>query len=157
MHKTNQEIGSILIYRSVGSDSNRNTSFKLHKTIIYDWQPHAIKSHRNLNELKKHTFNRVHIPPFIVSLEGKTVHIEMEYIKGAHLASHEMQIIYEDCVLKEGDFTITNYTHTNFIREVDTDKIYYVDLEDVGEMELEERKKIFKNHYRNAPIVKYPY
>ena len=66
-------------------------------------------------------------------------------------------MIYEDCVLKEGDFTITNYTHTNFIREVDTNKIYYVDLEDVGEMELEERKKIFKKDYRNTPIVKYPY
>ena len=156
MHKTNQEIGSILIYRSVGSDSNRNTSFKLHKTIIYDWQPHAIKSHRNLNELKKHTFNRVHIPPFIVSLEGKTVHIEMEYIKGAHLASHEMQIIYEDCVLKEGEFSIRNFTHRNFIREDETDKIYYIDLEDVGELSMPKRIKLFKNSYRNTPNVEFP-
>ncbi len=146
-----------MIYRSVGSDSNRSTRFTLHKSITYDWQPDAIICHKNLNELKKHTFGRVLIPSFIVSLEGKTVHIEMEYIKGSHLVSHEMRMIYEDCVLKEGDFTITNYTHTNFIREVDTNKIYYVDLEDVGKMELEERKKIFKDSYRNTPILKYPY
>ena len=157
MHKINRESGSILIYRSVGSNSNRSTRFTLHKSITYDWQPDAIICHKNLNELKKHTFGRVLIPPFIVSLEGKTVHIEMEYIKGSHLVSHEMKMIYEDCVLKEGDFTITNYTHTNFIREVDTNKIYYVDLEDVGKMELEERKKIFKNSYRNTPDLKFPY
>ena len=40
-----------MIYRSVGSDSNRSTRFTLHKSITYDWQPHAITCHKNLNEL----------------------------------------------------------------------------------------------------------
>lgn len=156
MHKTNQEIGNTMEYFNVGTNVNRVTRFTLHKDITYFKEKSAIKCYERLNELKKHKFDRVLIPPFEAKLEYKTVYIEMEFIKGNHLYRNQMHIVYEDCVLKEGEFGITNFTHRNFIREDETDKIYYIDLEDVGELSMPKRIKLFKNSYRNTPHVEFP-
>lgn len=141
-------------YRNVGSVFNRITHFVLHKTISFNWIRDAKECADNLNELKNHTFGRILIPPFFFSLEDKVIHMEIEYVKGAHINASAMKIVYEECVLKDG-FSITNYSHTNFIKEYETNQIYYVDIEDVGYKDIEERKKRFKLSLESTPIVKY--
>ena len=156
MHTINPENGNTLEYPNIGSNLNRTTRFVLHKTISFYWPSDAKKCADNLNELKKHTFGEILIPPFLFSLEDKVVHMEIEYVKGTHIDVNSMKIVYKECVLKKG-FSITNYTHTNFIKENGTGKIYYVDIEDVGYEDIEKRKKRFRNHLKTAPIVRYPH
>ena len=156
MHTINPENGNTLEYRSIGSNSNRSTRFTLCKTISFDIVKDAKECADNLNELKNHTFGEILIPPFFFSLEHNVVSMEIEYVKGSHIEATGMRVVYENCVLKDG-FSITNYSHTNFIREYETNKIYYVDIEDVGYKDIEERKKRFKLNLERTPIVRYSY
>ncbi len=83
-----------------------------------------------LNRLQKENFNRVKIPKFTYSVEDNIVFCIIDFIKGAYInTSKEQNIIYEDIVCHESDWTFADYHNANFIVEEGTETIYSVDFQ----------------------------
>ena len=83
-----------------------------------------------LNRLKKENFNRVKIPKFTYSVDNTTVFCIVDFIKGEYIkTSQQHQIVYEDIVCRESDWTFVDYHNANFIIEEGTETIYSVDFQ----------------------------
>ena len=85
-----------------------------------------------LERLKKENFNRIHIPDFEYKVEGNTITYDTVFIKGwgvGTLIPNFANIVYEDVVQRESDWTFDDYGGSNFIVEHNTDRIFAVDFQ----------------------------
>jgi len=85
-----------------------------------------------LERLKNENFNRIHIPDFKYRIEGNVITYNTTFIKGwsvGTLIPKFSNIVYEDIVQRESDWTFDDYGSTNFIVESNTDKIFAVDFQ----------------------------
>ena len=75
--------------------------------------------------------------------------IRDRYIKSIH----HYNVIYDELIDKESDYSITDYNPTNFI--VKDDQIYLIDLESYGYIPYEVRKKRWEDYFGIfAPIIR---
>jgi len=85
-----------------------------------------------LERLKDENFNRVFIPDFDYRVEGNIITYDTAFIKGWGIGTFIpdfANIVYEDVVLRDSDWTFDDYGMSNFIVEYNTDKIFAVDLQ----------------------------
>ena len=118
-------------------------TFKLDDPKEYNWLK------LKLQKISNESFGRILIPDFKVKEHGNGVlEYESDYIKGHTASSKEMKIVYEDVVLRDKEWSLTNYHPDNYI--VDRNGfIFYIDLEDYGKMTILDRKKRFETEYKN--------
>ena len=105
-----------------------------------------------LNRLKKENFNRVKIPKFTYSVDNTTVFCIVDFIKGDYInTSQQHQIVYEDIVCRESDWTFVDYHNANFIIEEGTETIYSVDFQSYRfHPNLEKRKKSWSTYLQES-------
>ena len=85
-----------------------------------------------LDRLKNEDFNRIHIPDFKYRVEGNTISYDTAFVKGygvGTLIPDFSNIVYEDIVQRDSDWTFTDYGMPNFIVEYKTDRIFAVDFQ----------------------------
>ena len=109
---------------------------------------------RNLEILKKEKFINIVVPEFTYKVSDHVLYIDMEYIRGEYVKSiHHYNVIYDELIDKESDYSITDYNPTNFI--VKDDQIYLIDLESYGYIPYEVRKKRWEDYFGIfAPIIR---
>ena len=112
--------------------------------------PETYKSIKHkLEKISTESFGRVLIPDFEIKEHGDGVlGYESDYIKGHTAGSREMKIIYEDVVLRQESWSFLNYDPENYILD-GNGFLFYIDLEDYGEISILDRKKVFQREYKN--------
>ena len=127
-------------------------SFRIIKEIDYLNEDIAIEKELDYEHLQNETFNRVHIPDFSFKRKDSSITYESDYIKGIQICEHNKakykDIIFEDIVKKQNDYSFTSYHYTNFIIEEYTNRIYYIDLDDYRMITLNERIKRFNKFWK---------
>ncbi len=120
----------------LGQDSGQiHTTFKLIKTIYCTNLEMVSTVVDNLERLKQDSFNRIKVPKFSYTREGMIVIQEIEFIKGCNIACYPKKywdIIHEDIVLRDDDWTFADFNHSNFIVPYKENTIYAVDLSSYG-------------------------
>ena len=107
---------------------------------LCDWY---MKTLRELHD-KRDTFGKIKIPEFDYGRYDSTVWYVSDYVKGKYCSESDMRsIVWNECVLREDTFTLLNYNRTSYIRCSNTREIYYIDLNDCGRRDINERKKRF--------------
>ncbi len=107
---------------------------------LCDWY---MKTLRELHD-KRDTFGKIKIPEFDYGRYDSTVWYVSDYVKGEYCSESDMRsIVWNECVLREDTFTLLNYNRTSYIRCSNTREIYYIDLNDCGRRDINERKKRF--------------
>ena len=85
-----------------------------------------------LERLKDENFNRVLIPDFDYIVDGNIITYDTAFIKGWGIGTYIpdfANIVYEDVVLRDSDWTFDDYGMSNFIVEHNTDKIFAIDFQ----------------------------
>tara|TARA_B110000483_G_scaffold207846_1_gene253062 strand:- start:94 stop:504 length:411 start_codon:yes stop_codon:yes gene_type:complete len=126
-------------------DKKKTRITTLTKTImLYDDYELYIN---NLQRLKTETFNRIKIPKFSFKLDDGELIIESEYIKGLFIDYSHSDIIYNDLVLKEGDYSFHDYNFTNFKINKFDNQIYAIDLDDFQKVDFRRRRENWIKNY----------
>jgi bifunctional ADP-heptose synthase (sugar kinase/adenylyltransferase) len=121
-------------------------SFTLTKIIDYENDDVAKIVYENLNRLKTENFNRILIPNYHHEIKGSTVTIISDYIKGFY--SEDRNIIIEDVVMHESEYTFNDYHRQNYIVCDNTEMIYMVDLESYCHFpSIDKRYEYFKKDW----------
>ena len=95
--------------------------------------------YENLKRLQTENFNRIKIPKFTVERNGNILTYESEFIKGETLRSiSDYEIMYEDLVLRDSDYSFNTFRPQNFIKDWRGD-IYAIDLDDYKFIPLQDR------------------
>ena len=122
-------------------------TFKLLKYIKCDNENQVKSITRCLDVLKDTTFENINIPDFSYKISGNTIIQDIEFIKGQELCLHNYKdysdIIFNDFVLRENEYSVIDYACGNFILEEHTKKLWYVDLEAFERCTLQKRKEAF--------------
>lgn len=126
-------------------------SFKIIKEIDYINIETANQKYNDFTHLRNKNFNRVHVPDFTFKKNNTTLSYTSDFIKGAQITQSSKNkykdIIYEDLVNRNDDYSFTSYGLTNFIIEEHTNRIYYIDLDDYRKISVEERKQRFNKFW----------
>ena len=127
-----------------GSDRSGQTvsSFTIRKEIKCIDDTTAQEQYLRLFRLrdKRESFGLVHIPWFTYGRKDNRVWYESDFVKGRVCHESEMrEVIWKQCVLREDEFTLTNYDPRNFIVCDKTKDIYYIDLNDCGVFTMRQR------------------
>lgn len=121
--------------------------FKLTKTIECRSLEQRNILVEKLERLKTENFNRIRLPKFDFTVSENTVVQNMQFIKGqpfGTLISPHQEIVYEDIVLKDSDWTFLDYNTLNFPVERKIDKIYAIDFQSYSYCpDIDERKKLW--------------
>jgi len=104
--------------------------YNVDKTIVCPDEKVTKIVANKLERLQKEDFNRVNIPKFDYITNSNAIRYRVELIKGYHLGtvSKYKDIIYEDVVERDHDWTFDDYGLSNFVIEWKTNKIYAVDF-----------------------------
>lgn len=123
----------------------RRTSFTMTKVIEYEDHSTFLRKVELLQMLKSETFNRIMIPNFTFCIiEPGILQICSEYIKGRYPNRKEMEIIKEDLVYRESEYSFGDYNINNFIVEgIPPSEIYVIDLDSFTKIPMENRIQKF--------------
>ena len=128
-----------------------NRSMIMIKTISYTDKNYLNNKIEDLKQLTKCKYNRILIPNFSYNVFENVLTIHMDYIKGQQINSHTKNnytnIVYEDLVCSTNLISARGYAFENFI--ITKNKIYYIDLDDIGFSSIEERKIKFDKDWVN--------
>ena len=126
----------------------------LKKEMVFSTVSQLEKVVKNLERLKTEKFTNVVVPDFTYQTLDHILTIEMDYIKGKMIQSiHHYNIIYDELVERNSDYSWTDYTPDNFI--VLDDRIYLIDLDAYGYIKYEDRKRKWEQCFGIfAPIIR---
>ena len=111
----------------------------IRKEILFDDGLVQHEVYRNLERLQTENFNRIKIPKFTIKWDGDMLIYESEFIKGETIRSiSDYEIMYEDLVLRDSDFSFNTFRPQNFIKNW-RGEIYAIDLDDYREVSIEDR------------------
>lgn len=119
--------------------TSSTSKFWIIKHHTYEQLKHAQLACDRMDKLRNESFNRIKVPNFEYTKKGNEVHIEMQFIKGRYAHVKEEHIIYQDVVLRDSDWSFTDYKIENFMWDVRTGHTYAVDLQSYYEMPKEQR------------------
>tara|TARA_Y100000592_G_scaffold26023_1_gene41150 strand:- start:546 stop:1187 length:642 start_codon:yes stop_codon:yes gene_type:complete len=108
----------------------------------------------NLNRLKWERFHNVVVPNYEYEINDHILVVEMDYVRGTYPRSiHHYNIIYDEFVERESDFSCTDYNPANFI--VKDDRVYLIDLDSYGYIDHKARLQDWEMHYGIfSPIIR---
>ena len=105
----------------------RITTYTITKVIEFENEDVAEHRERMLDILRVATFKHILIPEFEYSRNGSELTIVTEYIKGWYCV--DKQLIWEDVVRRESEYTFDDPHPSNFITCKRELKTYAVDLD----------------------------
>jgi len=121
----------------------RITTYTLTKVIEYQNEDVAKWQEKMLDMLRVATFKHILIPEFEYSRDGSELTIVTDYIKGWYCV--DKQLIWEDVVKREGEYTFNDPHPSNFITCKRELKTYAVDLDSYCHLpDFGERVAMFK-------------
>lgn len=125
-----KEYDSVTRINSSLDKVNLGLSLDLKKVIDCKNGKYTRVVREKLERLKKEDFNRVKIPDFEWTVNGNIITLDVEFIKGYYspTTKEETNILYEDIVLHDSDWTFKEYALTNYLRENGTNQIYAIDF-----------------------------
>lgn len=106
--------------------NERICSYQLYKTTTYETEEYAYNAVKRLDLLRDARFEWLKIPRFEYTIDGCSVTINTDYIKGWYCT--EPLKLYDEIVLREGD-TFTDPHPSNFITCSRTLETYAIDLD----------------------------
>lgn len=105
-----------------------------------------------INSVNILLYDRIKIPNMKYERKEDQLVINCEYIKGTILDpkihTHFRSIIFEDFVLSENKYSVTDYHPRNFIIQDKTYDLYYVDIYGIQKSDIGKREKSFNRHFR---------
>ncbi len=143
-----------------GRGDNVVYTLTLRKEILFADGQYQHDKYEDLERLQQENFNRVKIPKFTIKWDGNALIYESEFINGDFVTSiQDYNILYEDIVLRDSDYSFIGSNRKNFIKDYRGD-IYAVDLDEYGLYPYDVRKKKWDTalkfygcileHYRGA-------
>ena len=120
-----KEYDSVTRINSSLDKVNLGLSLSLKKVIDWKNGKYTRVVKEKLERLKKEDFNRIKIPDFEWTVNGNIITLDVEFIKGYYspTTKEETNILYEDIVLHDSDWTFKEYALTNYLRENGTNQI----------------------------------
>jgi len=123
--------------------------FSITKIITYD-DHEQLKYYSNLYSLLKEDtdFGDIKVPKFDFEVNDTDLIVKSEYIKGRQWQADDFWLNYDlianNLVMRENDYSFKDYDPTNFIAETNTNQIYYVDFEGYDKCTIQERAELLK-------------
>ena len=111
----------------VDDSRTRITTYTLTKVLELEHEDAAILREEMLDRLRVATFKHILIPEFEYSRDGSELTIVTEYIKGWYCK--EPELIWEDVVKRESEYTFDDLQPSNFITCKRELKTYAIDLD----------------------------
>lgn len=130
----------------ISNDKTKIVSFTIKKIITCVDEATAIDIEENLKKLSSAKFGDIKIPVFSFARNKMNIWYISDYVKGEILRKNEMKIVYDNVVKRPSLFSLTNYSHENYIRCSSTNEVYYIDLNDCGEIAHLERENLFEKY-----------
>ena len=125
--------------------------FELIKTIEDASNDTLEKIINIINSVNTISYDRIKIPNMKYERKEDQLVINCEYIKGTILDpkihTHFRSIIFEDFVLSENKYSVTDYHLRNFIIQDKTFNLYYVDIYGIQKSDIDTRKKSFNRYF----------
>ena len=125
--------------------------FELIKTIEDASNDTLEKIINIINNVNTLSYDRIKIPNMKYERNGDQLVINSQYIKGTILKPRVhtpfRSMIFEDFVLSENEYSVTDYHPRNFIIQDKTFDLYYVDIYGIQKSDIDTRKKSFNRHF----------
>ena len=133
-----------------GEKNNDNSSWDLMicKTITYQRKEQLRRVVLAMHKLKSENFSSIKIPLFDFSTEGMMLRYYAQYVKGIPISKWELMTLYDELVERDSDFSFTDYSFGNFIKN--DDGIWAVDLNSYSETPMTMRKDLWNRRFQKA-------
>ena len=109
------------------------STFYFRKSVRSTYRLDKSEIDQKYNTLKSLNFKNVHIPNFSYEIKDYEIIYNIEYVKGKQLNPLSYMIhantIYDSLINNENEWGFHDLKCENFITEIDTDKLYFVDFE----------------------------
>ena len=130
-----------------GEKNNDNSSWDLMicKTITYQRKEQLRRVVLAMHKLKSENFSSIKIPLFDFSTEGMMLRYYAQYVKGIPISKWELMTLYDELVERDSDFSFTDYSFGNFIKN--DDGIWAVDLNSYSETPMTMRKDLWNRRF----------
>lgn len=93
-------------------------------------------------------FGDIKIPKFTFEVTDNQLIVNSELIKGRQWQDddfwHNTDLIANNLVMKDGDYSVKDYSPWNFVSEVDTNDVYYIDFEGYDRCTIQERAELLE-------------
>ena len=114
--------------------------FTLIRENTYTQEDQYLRHVDKLHRLKSDTFDVICVPEFSFTHSPLYIRIEMEYIKGRFVGVNDNQTLYDNLVLRDSEYSFTDYQYNNFIRCSLRHQIFAVDLLSYRKSSIKTRK-----------------
>ena len=133
-----------------GEKNNDNSSWDLMicKTITYQRKEQLRRVVLAMHKLKSENFSSIKIPLFDFETDGMKLRYYAQYVKGIPISKWELMTLYDELVERDGDFSFTDYSFGNFIKN--DDGIWAVDLNSYSETPMTIRKDLWNRRFQKA-------
>lgn len=123
--------------------------FSITKIITYVDNEHY-KYYKKLYSLLEEdtNFGDIKVPKFNFEFTDTELIVKSQYIKGRQWQDddlwHNSELVFNNLVLKDGEYSFKDYNPHNFISESETDDLYYVDFEGYDFCTIKERSHLLQ-------------
>ena len=133
-----------------GEKNNDNSSWDLMicKTITYQRKEQLRRVVLAMHKLKSENFSSIKIPLFDFETDGMMLRYYAQYVKGIPISKWELMTLYDELVERDGDFSFTDYSFGNFIKN--DDGIWAVDLNSYSETPVTIRRDLWNRRFQKA-------
>ena len=133
-----------------GEKNNDNSSWDLMicKTITYQRKEQLRRVVLAMHKLKSENFSGIKIPLFDFETDGMMLRYYAQYVKGIPISKWELMTLYDELVERDSDFSFTDYSFGNFIKN--DDGIWAVDLNSYSETPMTIRKDLWNRRFQKA-------
>ena len=133
-----------------GEKNNDNSSWDLMicKTITYQRKEQLRRVVLAMHKLKSENFSSIKIPLFDFETDGMKLRYYAQYVKGIPISKWELMTLYDELVERDSDFSFTDYSFGNFIKN--DDGIWAVDLNSYSETPMTIRKDLWNRRFQKA-------
>ena len=130
-----------------GEKNNDNSSWDLMicKTITYQRKEQLRRVVLAMHKLKSENFSSIKIPLFDFETDGMMLRYYAQYVKGIPISKWELMTLYDELVERDSDFSFTDYSFGNFIKN--DDGIWAVDLNSYSETPMTMRKDLWNRRF----------
>ena len=130
-----------------GEKNNDNSSWDLMicKTITYQRKEQLRRVVLAMHKLKSENFSSIKIPLFDFETDGMKLRYYAQYVKGIPISKWELMTLYDELVERDSDFSFTDYSFGNFIKN--DDGIWAVDLNSYSETPMTMRKDLWNRRF----------
>ena len=133
-----------------GEKNNDNSSWDLMicKTITYQRKEQLRRVVLAMHKLKSENFSSIKIPLFDFETDGMMLRYYAQYVKGIPISKWELMTLYDELVERDSDFSFTDYSFGNFIKN--DDGIWAVDLNSYSETPVTIRRDLWNRRFQKA-------